>query len=296
MNFELCKAQRKMISMHSIFSPDDTKFFTIMSSKVVVRDSKTLERIVEIPIKNAAFIHFSKDGKKIFINNTSGSVYIYETELFKCEKVLRSTKARSLMDSDFFVDDAGVNLFVEMSSEIALMTYIMDEDDWQTRENFAGSSVSFQTLNEDTVLFIVCQGEEGCYVVENKVNSGEFKKHRLSDAIEHKSFFLHEDKYYSYYNTLTQLKEVNDELVLGNDSVIDSINLVEDETIKDVLVASTIDLIVITTSNRTILTSKDFTVLQDIDVPNCTAATINHAEDLIIINSEDDSLAIKITH
>lgn len=294
MNFELSKAQRKMISMHSIFSPDDTKFFTIMSAKVVVRDSKTLERIVEIPIKNAAFIHFSKDGKKIFINNTSGSVYIYETELFKCEKVLRSTKARRLMDSDFFVDDAGVNLFVELSSEIALMTYVMDTDDWQIRENFAGSSVSFQTLNEDTVLFIVCQDEDGCYVVENKVNSGEFKKHQLSDEIEHKSFFLLDDQYYSYFKALTQLKEVNDEFVLNTDAVIDSINLVEDETIQDVLVASTIDLIVITTSNRTILTSKNFTILKEIDIPNCTAATINHREDLIIVNSEDDSLAIKI--
>lgn len=294
MNFELSKAQRKMISMHSIFSPDDTKFFTIMSAKVVVRDSKTLERIVEIPIKNAAFIHFSKDGKKIFINNTSGSVYIYETELFKCEKVLRSTKARRLMDSDFFVDDAGVNLFVELSSEIALMTYVMDTDDWQIRENFAGSSVSFQTLNEDTVLFIVCQDEDGCYVVENKVNSGEFKKHQLSDAIEHKSFFLLDDQYYSYFKALTQLKEVNDEFVLDTDAVIDSINLVEDETIQDVLVASTIDLIVITTSDRTILTSKNFTILKEIDIPNCTAATINHREDLIIVNSEDDSLAIKI--
>lgn len=77
-----------------------------LGTKTIVYDKKSWEQIQElVKPSNPGTIKFSKNDDYLYIKNTVGTLYVYETNQFQVVKVIKSNRKYQLLEGDFALMD-----------------------------------------------------------------------------------------------------------------------------------------------------------------------------------------------
>ena len=97
------KIIKKFKTSYQIKFSNDYRFLChTMGSKTIIYDTNSWEKIKELSKPNhPGFIHFSDNDEYLYIKNTSGTLYLYETVGFELIKTIKSNKKYQLVEADF---------------------------------------------------------------------------------------------------------------------------------------------------------------------------------------------------
>lgn len=77
-----------------------------MGSKTIVYDTSSWEKIAELKPNNPGHFYFSQNDDYLYIKNTTGTIYVYETARFQLVKTIKSNKKFQFVEGDFAITDS----------------------------------------------------------------------------------------------------------------------------------------------------------------------------------------------